>query len=86
MLGLAEALAGQRDWRTGRGTASAVEGPWPYAPVLEAFGELCRKHPALLDGLDDRFRLEIERALSGTRRAAGPASPATSACSSPSQS
>ena len=32
------------------------EGPWPYAPVLEAFGELCRKHPALLDGLDDRFR------------------------------
>jgi DNA-binding SARP family transcriptional activator/tetratricopeptide (TPR) repeat protein len=65
VLGLAEALAGQRDWRTGRGTASAVEGPWPYAPVLEAFGELCRKHPALLDGLDDRFRLEIEKALSG---------------------
>jgi DNA-binding SARP family transcriptional activator/tetratricopeptide (TPR) repeat protein len=65
VLGLAEALARQRDWRTGRGTASAVEGPWPYAPVLEAFGELCRKHPALLDGLDDRFRLEIEKALSG---------------------
>ena len=65
VLGLAEALAHQRDWRTGRGTASAVEGPWPYEPVLEAFGELCRKHPALLDGLDDRFRLEIERALSG---------------------
>ena len=65
VMGLAEALARQRDWRTGRGTASAVEGPWPYAPVLEAFGELCRKHPALLDGLDDRFRLEIERALSG---------------------
>ena len=56
VLGLAEALARQRDWRTGRGTASAVEGPWPYAPVLEAFGELCRKHPALLDGLDDRYR------------------------------
>ena len=65
VLGLAEALARQRDWRTGRGTASDVEAPWPYAPVLEAFGELCRKHPALLDGLDDRFRLEIERALSG---------------------
>ncbi len=65
VLGLAEALARQRDWRTGRGTASAVEGPWPYAPVLEAFGELCRKHPALLDGLDDRFRTEIEKALSG---------------------
>ncbi len=65
VLGLAEALARQRDWRTGRGTASAVEGPWPYASVLEAFGELCRKHPALLDGLDDRFRTEIEKALSG---------------------
>ena len=65
VLALAEALARQRDWRTGRGTASAVEGPWPYAPVLEAFGDLCRQHPALLDGLDDVYRLEIERALSG---------------------
>jgi len=65
VLGLAEALARQRDWRTGRGTASAVEGPWPYASVLEAFGDLCRQHPALLDGLDDLYRLEIERALSG---------------------
>ena len=65
VLGLVEAIARQREWRTGRGTASAVESPWPYASVLEAFGELCRKHPALLDGLDDRYRLEIERALSG---------------------
>ncbi len=65
VLGLAEALARQRDWRTGRGTASAVEGPWPYSSVLEAFGDLCRQHPALLDGLDDLYRLEIERALSG---------------------
>ncbi len=65
VLGLAEALARQRDWRTGRGTASAVEGPWPYASVLEAFADLCRQHPALLDGLDDAYRLEIERALSG---------------------
>ena len=30
--------------------------PWPYAPVLEAFGDLCRQHPALLDGLDDVYR------------------------------
>ena len=59
------ALAGRRGWRTGRGTASAVEGPWPYAPVLEALGDLCRRHPALLDGLDDAYRAEIERALSG---------------------
>ncbi len=65
VLGLAEALARRRGWRTGRGTASAVEGPWPYSPVLEAFGDLCRQHPALLDGLDDTYRQEIERALSG---------------------
>jgi len=64
-LDLALALAARRGWRTGRGTASAVEGPWPYSPVLEALGVLCRQHPALLDGLDDAYRLEIERALSG---------------------
>ncbi len=66
VLRLADALARQRDWRTGRGTASAVEGSWPYAPVLEAFGDLCRQHPALLDGLDDLYRREIDRAMSGS--------------------
>jgi len=65
VLDLAVALAGRRGWRTGRGTAAAVEGPWPYSPVLEALGDLCRAHPSLLDGLDDTFRHEIERALSG---------------------
>jgi DNA-binding SARP family transcriptional activator/tetratricopeptide (TPR) repeat protein len=64
VLELAVALAARRGWRTGRGTASAVEGPWPYAPVLEALGDLCRRHPSLLDGLDDNFRQEIDRALS----------------------
>jgi len=33
--------------------------------VLEAFADLCRQHPALLDGLDDSYYAEIERALSG---------------------
>ena len=65
VLGLAEALARQQGWRTGRGTASSVEGPWPYATVLEAFADLCRQHPALLDGLEDAYYAEIERALSG---------------------
>ena len=64
VLDLAEVLATRAGWRTGRGTASAVEGPWPYAPVLEALGDLCRRHPALLDGLDDRYREELDRALS----------------------
>jgi len=42
-----------------------IEGDWPYAPVLDALADLCRHHPTLLDGLDDTFRDEIERALSG---------------------
>ena len=65
VLELVVSLAGRRGWRVGRGSASAVEGPWPYAPVLEALGDLCRRHPALLDGLEEVYRQEIERALSG---------------------
>jgi tetratricopeptide (TPR) repeat protein len=65
VLDLAESLARQRGWRTGRGSASAMEGPWPYAPVLEALSDLCRRHPALLDGLGELYRQELERALSG---------------------
>ncbi|HEX6886956.1 MAG TPA: AAA family ATPase [Candidatus Nanopelagicales bacterium] len=57
--------AGEHGWRIGRGTASSLEGPWAYASVLEALADLCRRHPTLLDGLDDAFRLEIDSALSG---------------------
>jgi DNA-binding SARP family transcriptional activator/tetratricopeptide (TPR) repeat protein len=52
-------------WRVGQGVAAAVEGAWPYAPVLDALADLCRRHPTLLDGLVDTYRLEIERALAG---------------------
>ena len=55
--------AQRRGWRSGRGSASRIEGAWPYAPVLEALADLCREHPALLDGLADEHRSEIERAL-----------------------
>ena len=65
VLDLAVALAQKRGWRTGRGTASAIEGTWPYAPVLEALSDMCRNHPALCDGLADVYRLELARALSG---------------------
>jgi DNA-binding SARP family transcriptional activator/tetratricopeptide (TPR) repeat protein len=58
-----EAAANQ--WYAGHGVAAAVEGAWPYAPVLDALAELCRHHPTLLDGLDDRYRTEIDRALAG---------------------
>jgi DNA-binding SARP family transcriptional activator/tetratricopeptide (TPR) repeat protein len=51
--------------RVGAGAASVAEVGWPYAPVLEALADLCRQHPTLLDGLDDDYRSEIERALRG---------------------
>jgi len=57
--------AQERGWRYGTGTASDVEGTWPYAPVLEALADLCRAHPTLMDGLDDTYRDEVERALRG---------------------
>jgi DNA-binding SARP family transcriptional activator len=58
--------AEERGLRVGIGTAAAIEGAWPYAPVLEALADLCRRHPALLDGLADEYRVEIEGALRGT--------------------
>ena len=65
VLDMASTLARRRDWKVGRGEAAAVEGPWPYAPVLQALNDLCRRHPALLDALGDEYRDEIARALSG---------------------
>ena len=65
VLDLAEPWRADRAGRSRRGGASSVEGPWPYAPVLEALSALCRRHPALLDALGDDYRTEIERALSG---------------------
>ncbi len=65
LLDLSAALAARRGWRVARGGASAVEGSWPYAPVLEAFADLCRRHPTLLDGLDDIYGEELGRALGG---------------------
>jgi DNA-binding SARP family transcriptional activator len=59
------ARAEARGFRTARGTAAVVEGAWPYAPVLEALADLCRTHPEVLDGLADRHRAEIDRALAG---------------------
>lgn len=54
-----------RGWRAGLGVAASIEGAWPYAPVLEAFADLGRRHPTLLDGLRDEYRTEIDRALGG---------------------
>jgi DNA-binding SARP family transcriptional activator/tetratricopeptide (TPR) repeat protein len=57
--------AEERGLRVGVGAAAAIEGAWPYAPVLEALADLCRRYPALLDGLADEYRVEIEGALRG---------------------
>ena len=58
-------------------------GAWPYAPVLEAFGDLCRQHPALLDGLDDSYRRRARPRAVRPARSPGAARPRTSGCSSP---
>jgi DNA-binding SARP family transcriptional activator/tetratricopeptide (TPR) repeat protein len=62
-----EDAAGRLGMRVGGGIAAQVPGAWPYAPVLEALAELSRRHPALLDGLDDALREEIELGLTGRR-------------------
>lgn len=62
-LGIRQAL--EEGWRVGRGAASSLDGPWAYAAVLEALADLCRRHPAILDGLDDAYREEIDHALAG---------------------
>jgi DNA-binding SARP family transcriptional activator/tetratricopeptide (TPR) repeat protein len=59
------ARASARGWRVGHGAAAAVERPWAYAAVVEALADLCRRHPVLLDGLADSYRLEIDRVLAG---------------------
>jgi DNA-binding SARP family transcriptional activator/tetratricopeptide (TPR) repeat protein len=57
--------AAGRGLRVGTGTSAAMEGAWPYAPVLEALAELCRADPGLLDDLGTAQRTAIERALTG---------------------
>jgi DNA-binding SARP family transcriptional activator len=60
------ARASELNFRIGQGTSAPVEGAWPYAPIVEALADLCRRHPTLLDGLSDHHRDEIDRALAGT--------------------
>jgi tetratricopeptide (TPR) repeat protein len=57
--------AAARDLGVGIGVAGHIEGEWPYAPVLEALSDLCRRHPELLGELSPRLRTEMDDALSG---------------------
>ena len=57
--------AAARGWRVGVGVGASVEGAWAYAPLLDAVADLCRRQPALLDGLADLYRQEIDRVLAG---------------------
>jgi len=65
LLAWLEHTATGRGLRVGSGVAAHIEGAWPYAPVLEALADLCRRHPVLLDGLGDSLRAEVESGLSG---------------------
>lgn len=58
--------AAEMGWRVGVGSGALIEGAGAYAPVLHAIGDLSRRHPALLDGLADPYRQEIDRVLAGT--------------------
>ena len=58
--------ARQLGWRVGgRLRGASIEGAWPYAPLLDAVADLCRRQPTLLDGLADPYRHEIDRVLAG---------------------
>ena len=65
LLAAITARAKELGFRVGHGTSAPVEGAWPYAPVVEALADVCRRHPTLLDGLPDHHREEIDRALAG---------------------
>lgn len=53
--------ARQRGWIGGQAVAASVDGPWPYAPVLEAVDGLIREAPELLDDLPVSHRDELLR-------------------------
>lgn len=65
LLAVLAARAAESGYAVGHGTSAAVEGAWPYAPVLEALAQLCRLRPGLLGGLRAEHRTEIDRALAG---------------------
>ncbi len=65
LVAAAMVQARELGFRVGHGTSAPVEGAWPYAPVVEALADVCRRHPTLLDGLPDHHREEIDRALAG---------------------
>jgi len=71
LLAVATGRARDLGLRVGVGACAPVEGAWPYAPVVEALADLCRRHPSLLDGLHDEHREEIDRALARTDEAWG---------------
>jgi DNA-binding SARP family transcriptional activator/tetratricopeptide (TPR) repeat protein len=58
--------AAERGFLAGHGSAAPVEGAWPYAPVIEALGGVCRQDPGVLSGLAGPHRDEIDRARNGT--------------------
>ncbi len=59
------ARAAELGMACGHGTSAAVEGAWPYAPVIEALGGLGRDDPALLSGMAAGHREQLDRARAG---------------------
>ena len=53
--------ARQHGWIVGRAVAASIDGPWPYAPVLELIDDLLRHAPELLDELPTSHQAELRR-------------------------
>ena len=66
LLAAIVARATERGFLAGQGTAAPVEGAWPYAPVIEALGGVCRQDPGLLSDLAGPHRDELDRARNST--------------------
>ena len=82
LLAAIAARATERGFLADHGTAAPVEGAWPYAPVIEALGGICRQDPGLLSGLAACTGTSSTGRGTG-RRPRGPGRAPTSGSSSP---
>jgi DNA-binding SARP family transcriptional activator/tetratricopeptide (TPR) repeat protein len=65
LLAAIAARAAELGLACGHGTSAAVEGAWPYAPVIEALADLARRDPALTGGVAAEHRKQLDRARAG---------------------
>ena len=82
LLAAIAARATELGFRAGHGTAAPVEGAWPYAPVVEALGDVCRQDPRCSTAWPTSTGTRSTGRGTG-RRSRGPGRARTSGSSSP---